>query len=189
MDDFNFKEELREYIDQQEMKELKYSLDDGYDIPDMATANYVVKKLKEVREQKQAIEQQAQEALDEYTIKVDSFKRGALAPLDYAEERYVQQLTMFLEHNLTGKQRSIKLINGTIGFRKNQPRIIYDEEALLNFLEEKGLDEYLQTKTMLNKKEIRSQLLSQNPKDCPTLGGVPLSGVMIEEQPDSFTLK
>lgn len=183
-----FQEELMDFIDQEEAAELGYSPEAGYQIPDMSTANYVVKKLKEIQAEKQLIEDQAKQALEDYALKVDTFKQKTLSPLTYMEDVYKNQLILFLQNNLTGKQRSMKLVNGTIGFRKAQPQIMYDEPTLISMLEQEGLNQYLQTKTSLNKKEIRSHI-KKDVDGVPMLDGKRLTGIIVEDQPDAFTIR
>ncbi len=75
-----------------------------------------------------------------------------------------------------GKERSIALSEGTVQFTKRQPKLTYDDKALIQELEDKDLEKLIRRKAEPNLVEIKQAIK----------GGVVLDSITVEEQADSF---
>jgi phage host-nuclease inhibitor protein Gam len=190
-----FTNELDDFIAQEYINTDTYKAEEGFEITDKATANFVIKRLKDNLEQQKQIEDDAKEALNDYRLKVELFKEHSLSPLKYLETIYKNQLTEYLKQNLPKNKKSIKLVNGTIGFRKQKPAIEYDEPVLLEYLQKNHLDKYIRLTPSINKQELTAGLtlnLVNNKASIPENNNTYdkyVPGIKVEVREDAFSIK
>lgn len=127
---------LLDFIDDEEIKELDISPDEGSKISSSNQANYYIKKSKEVQEQKKKIIETCKEQLDRYKSKVDAWEERMLSGLNNEEEYYESLLKSYALEQLEGSsKRSMSLVEGTISFRASQPLYKYEDDKAIECLE------------------------------------------------------
>ncbi len=184
----SFLEDLLSFIDEAEVEEANFNeKEDGFCIESMDQANYIAKKLKELRKEKQEIEESAKNAMDKYAAKIQAWKEKNLGPYENQEEFFLRMLKSFAEEKLRGStKKSIKLIEGTIGFKKQQDKYEYEDEQLLEFLESSH-KEFVKYKPSVDKIKLKSETTPKEGKLY--FGEVLIPGVTVTPQEEKFDLK
>jgi hypothetical protein len=108
----SFLDDLLGFIDEQEVQELGLNTaDENYTIKDMSHANYVAKKLHEVRNEMETINSTADRQIASYTQKVETWREKSLSPLQGTETYLLGLLQEYAKRQLEGSsKKSIKLI-------------------------------------------------------------------------------
>lgn len=187
----DFTEELNKYIESEEVKELGNPNKEGFIVTNNKQADYVIRQIKDLRKEKESIVESAKQALDDYKTKVETFTESNLKTLNYREEYFTNLLENYARQQLQGsKKKSIKLIEGTIGFHKKPLSIKYDDSIALNFLKEHPelSNELTKTTISLDKTKIRKLSTFNQNSEC-TFNNTVIPGITAEEQADSFTIK
>jgi hypothetical protein len=184
----SFLADLLSFVEEAEVNEIELDqAKPGFQIETMEQANYITRKLKELRAEQEQIEETAKRELRRYEDKVNTWKEKTLSPLQNQEQFYMSLLESFARQKLEGSnKKSLKLIEGTIGFRKQQDKYEYDDKVLTAYLEEnhKDLVKYKASpdKIALKKAgEVKNGVLYINGKAVP--------GVTIIPQDEKFEVK
>lgn len=87
---------------------------------DHRSANSILRRMAEHQREIAHIEEQRQEELERINARADELRQAHERRVEWLEERYGDLLREFAEKELDGKKvRNIKLLSGTIGFRRN----------------------------------------------------------------------
>lgn len=108
----------------------------GYHIHSDSEANYFIKKYKELAERKNAINKTAQESLEQYQAMVEAWKNKELSDISNSETFFLSILEEYTRNTLAakgGKKRSVNFIEGTLGFKKQQSELDYNEDQVIEF--------------------------------------------------------
>lgn len=106
-------------------------------VTDRASANWVLRKLAECDQDEAAIRDMADQELNALQTRVKKLLEPIERRRQFFTEAYVPQVEEWAKSELEGKkEKSIGLIHGKVGFRK-QPEsvIIADEKAVIDYLE------------------------------------------------------
>ena len=183
----SFLDDLLEYVNEEEEQALGIEHDESFTIDSIEQANYFARKLREVRDEQQAISATAKDQIDTYIDRVKAWENKMLAPLEYEEDRLVNMLKFFAETQLSGSTRkSIKLVEGTLQFRKQQAAYEYNDDVLLDYVQRKATD-YVVTKESVDKKELKKVITVKDGQAY--LGEEIVPGITVEERPDAFDVK
>lgn len=173
---------LNEFLDEQEQVES-----DRFVVDDEQKANWALRKIKEY--QQQIIEND--KLADDEIRKIEDWRKGrnnsAKESIEYFEG-------LLMEYALNRRDqdedfKSISLPNGNFGFRKQQPRWKYDDEALLNYLEQSQMNNLIRTTKAPNKAEIRKQFEIHGNKVINTETGEFVEGIEIIDRPEKFNVR
>jgi phage host-nuclease inhibitor protein Gam len=145
---------------------------------------------------------EADEQRDERTAELAHYQIDAWLTRQkegYADNRgfFTRGLAAYLHRNLVGKKKSLSLPHGTIGAKAMQPEISKDNDALLQWVKDAGLAEFVKTKTVetvdwaglkacLDLKGNEAVFVRQLPFD-PVGEVVPC--VSVSQKPDEFYVK
>lgn len=184
----SFLNDLLEFIDEQEVKELGLdTVDETYTIKDMAHANYIAKKLREVRSQIDVVNSTSDNQIDSYRQKVEQFRASSLAPLASSETFLLGLIQEFARRQLEGStKKSVKLIEGTAQFRKPPDKFEYDEDVLLAYLQT-TLPDYVKHKPSVDKAELKKA--GKVKEGLLYVGDTNIPGVTITPQEEKFEVK
>lgn len=178
---------LLDFINEMEEDELEIPDHEPMSIESMDQANYYVRRLKEIQAEKKQIEDTAKAQIESYVEKVEQWLKSTTNPLDYSEEFLTGLLEVYTAGMLEGSsKKSLKLIEGTLGFRAQQPEYIYDDEALLNYVETSATD-YLKTKPSVDKSALKK--VAKIKGNQLFLGDKPVQGVTILKRDPKFSVK
>ena len=86
------------------------------------------------------------------------------------------------------KKKSLKLPFGTLSFKKSQPKYIYDDEQVMNFIKSNELSQFIRVKEEINKRDLKSAL-TINEEGIIKLNGMQIEGVTITPGEEMFNVK
>lgn len=172
--------QLEEYVDAQDEQESAR----GFVIDSLAKAEWAMRKISWYLRKTKEVQELASKRIAQVQ-----------AWADKQEEEYDRQIAVFeamlqpwAMRELDGaKKRSIKLPQGTLGFRKAQPRFEQDEKALLPWVKESS-PEHLVIRETVNWNELK-KLLTVAGELAMTPDGEVVPGVKVEQLPDTFYVK
>ena len=172
-----------------EAKVINYSEDneltnnDYYEetVTDDNYANYLIRKLKEKREENERFKQfyeskilQEQERLDSYENYVSSVLQKYLA-----SDNIIPKVTK--------TEIKYELPDGLLRLKKQPKKYVRNDEELLNNLKDAGENQFIITKYSVDWANLKRVVETSDNGDV-ILNGEILSGVYAEEQPDKFTI-
>lgn len=170
---------LHEYLDEQEGVQ-----DEGFKVDTEEKANWALRKLAKIEEQRQEdialaeaeiqkIESWLEQKKEKHDRDTDYFQ-GLLAA--YAQERRRED----------PKFKSLKLPNGVVRFRKQQPKYHYVDDRLLESLKAHGRDDLIKVKESPDKANLKKQFAVNGDKLFNPDTGEALEGVTVEYRDDKF---
>lgn len=178
--ELGFTEELQNFIDEENRNLAVVSTIDE--------ANYTIRRIKELQEQKEHDVAEAERMLKLYKDKVKMFVDSKCSSYDFEIERLQQMLEPYIQSSLeqTGK-KSVKFIEGTAGYRKQEKLIDHDDVELEK--EVKGIDDekYFKTVTKFSWSNLKKDLEFIDGKVL--LNGKELTNVRYEDRDDVFYVK
>lgn len=178
--ELGFTEELQNFIDEENRNLAVVSTIDE--------ANYTIRRIKELQEQKEHDIAEAERMLKLYKDKVKMFVDSKCSSYDFEIERLQQMLEPYIQSSLeqTGK-KSVKFIEGTAGYRKQEKLIDHDDVELEK--EVKGIDDekYFKTVTKFSWSNLKKDLEFVDGKVL--LNGKELTNVQYEDSDDAFYVK
>lgn len=178
--ELGFTEELQNFIDEENRNLAVVSTIDE--------ANYTIRRIKELQEQKEHDIAEAERMLKLYKDKVKMFVDSKCSSYDFEIERLQQMLEPYIQSSLeeTGK-KSVKFIEGTAGYRKQEKLIDHDDIELEK--EVKGIDDekYFKTVTKFSWSNLKKDLEFVDGKVL--LNGKELTNVRYEDCDDAFYVK
>lgn len=185
----SFLDDLLSFVEEVEVEENNIDVTkEGFSIETMEQANYITRKLKEAREEKAELIEVAKDAIAKYEAKIERWKEATMSPLENQEQRYLSLLEVFATNKLEGSnKKSLKLIEGTLAFRKQQDKYEYEDNVLLAYLEENYKKEYVNYKPSSNKAELKKAGKAKDGKFY--LGDVEIPGITVTPQDQKFEVK
>ena len=109
---------------------------EAFKITSSSQADFFTGKLKSLQEENANVEAVAKEAVERYIQKVEAWKQRIIQPNNNQIEFFKHLLQQYATEKLEGKQsKSLKLINGTLKFRKQAPEVKYEDNTLLTYLQ------------------------------------------------------
>lgn len=186
----DFATSLRNFMDEEERKILEVT-EDSAAIMTKEQANYFTKKLLECRAYMDEVNAFADKEIERTTKIVNEWREKRLDVYKKQEEYLLSILKEFAEKELPpdAKTKSIKLPNGTLGFRKQQPKYEYEEDTLLLFLEsnEKLKSQFVKYKPFVNKTELKK--MTSIIDGSLVYNNIKIDGVTVVPQEDKFDVK
>lgn len=186
--------ELEEFMLAAELEELQVKLADDTEedtlmIKNKSDADFYIRQINKLRKQKEEINEFVDQEVERQLKIYQEYREKSLRPLDSQIAFYEEALKTFTlnEYEQTGK-KSIKLPNGTIGIKKQQPKYIYNDEEVLEFLRENELNDYIRMKPELNKKDLKKNALVNSNNEL-VINGKTVPGVVVVPQDDKFEVK
>lgn len=178
--ELGFTEELQNFIDEENRNLAVVST--------INEANYTIRRIKELQEQKEHDIAEAERMLKLYKDKVKMFIDSKCSSYDFEIERLQQMLEPYIQSSLeeTGK-KSVKFIEGTAGYRKQEKLIDHDDVELEK--EIKGIDDekYFKTVTKFSWSNLKKDLEFVDGKVL--LNGKELTNVRYEDRDYAFYVK
>lgn len=173
---------LNEFLDKYQQTD-----DEGFIVDDEQKANWALRKIGELQKEMKDNTRLAEKEIDKIkrwekqqnnrlSESVNYFE-GLLA--DYARQKREQD----------PKFKSLSLPNGRIGFRKQQPKWIYDDKTLLKYLERTELDELIRVNKAPNKSEIRKVFDVVGDKVVNKETGEVVEGIEIVHRDETFNVR
>jgi len=184
----SFLDDLLSFVEEAEVEELDLTtVDEGFSIQNMDQANFIAKKVKEVRAEMEEAAETAQAYLESYQEKISNWLEKTQNPLRNQEAYLLRLLENFARTKLEGSnKKSLKLIEGTLQFRKQQDKYEYEDNVLLTYAEN-NLPQFIKTKLSVDKTELKKKATVKNGELY--IDGVLVPGVTVTAQDEKFDVK
>lgn len=186
--------ELKRIILMAEAEELNINdieSEDGILIRNNTEADFYIKLINRLRQEAQEINEFVDAELERQVRLYEGYRAERLSPIENQIKFYEEALRTYTMNELAdSNKRSIKLPNGTLAIRKQQPSYNYDEEEVMRYLKENELEQYITVKTTesLNKKEIKKDFVVNNNNQLVFNNKV-IPGTSVEFKDDKFEVK
>lgn len=168
---------------------------DAYEEPtdiSKSQANYYVKLYNEVVKEETELNELCEQEIERTKKAVEKFLEERMKAINHKKNYFAAILKEFARKELEGKKtKTVKLPYGSIGFKSQQPKIDYGDDAvLIGFIKDIGLQEKLVTeevKLKLNKTQLKKECMIKD--GMMFLGDVALPNVIVQQQEDKFEIK
>jgi phage host-nuclease inhibitor protein Gam len=173
---------LNEFLDEQEgVKSERFTVTNEQE------ANWVLRKIKSLEAKKAD-----NIALAEAEIaKIDAWLEQVNGEIDRSLEYFKGLLTAYAveQRAKDPKFKSLKLPNGKIGFRKQQPKWNYDNDKVIKALKEIGREDLIRVKEEPDKVNIKKVMEVKDGKVIDPETGVIIEGVTVEDREDELKIE
>ena len=187
--------ELEEFMLAAEVEELKVKLANDTEedgtllVKNKSDADFYIKQINKLKEQKEEINNFVDQEVERQMRLYQEYRENRLRPLDSQIAFYEEALKTFAmnEYAETNK-KTIKLPNGTLSIKKQQPKYVYNDDEVLEFLQKNGLNDYIRTKAEVNKKDLKKNAVINNNNQL-VINGKEVPGIVVIPQEDKFEVK
>lgn len=188
-------DELEQFMLAAEIEELKVKLagdteEDGtLLVKNKSDADFYLRQINKLKQQKEEINEFVDQEIERQLRLYQEYREDRMRPLDSQIAFYENALKTFAmnEYAETNK-KTIKLPNGTLAIKKQQPKYVYDDEQVLEFLQENNYKDYIRTKAEVNKKDLKKNATVNNNNEL-VIDGKVVPGVVVIPQEDKFEVK
>ena len=188
-------DELEQFMLAAEIEELKVKLagdteEDGtLLVKNKSDADFYLRQINKLKQQKEEINEFVDQEIERQLRLYQEYREDRMRPLDNQIAFYENALKTFAmnEYAETNK-KTIKLPNGTLAIKKQQPKYVYDDEQVLEFLQENNYKDYIRTKAEVNKKDLKKNATVNNNNEL-VIDGKVVPGVAVIPQEDKFEVK
>lgn len=185
-------DELEQFMLAAEVEELKVKLagdteEDGtLLVKNKSDADFYLKQINKLRQQKEEINKFVDQEVERQLKLYQEYREDRIRPLDNQIAYYEEALRTFtLNEYAENNKKTIKLPNGTLTIKKQQPKYIYDDKQVLEFLQQNKLNDYIRTKTEVNKKDLKKNATVNNNNEL-IIDNKIVPGVVVVPQEDKF---
>lgn len=184
-------ESLFNEITEEEVKELGIEIEnERFAITNDEQANFFLRRLQEVRSEKDKINTTCNNEIERFVSKVNNFRAKEILSLENTENYFSTLLESYAKKQLEGsKKKSLKLPFGTMSFKKGQRKVVYDDETLTNFIKSNNLNEFIRVKEEINKSELKKALEFNEENGTASLNGQVVEGITTSPAEESFSIK
>lgn len=182
---------LFDEITEEEVKELGIEIEnERFAITSDEQANFFLRRLQEIREEKDKINITCNNEIERFKSKVNNFRAKEILSLENTENFFSTLLESYAKKQLeTSKKKTLKLPFGTMSFKKGQRKIVYDDEVLNKFIKENNLKEFIRIKEEINKSEIKKALEFNEETGVALLKGQVVQGITTSPGEEKFSIK
>ena len=188
-------DELEQFMLAAEIEELKVKLagdteDDGtLLVKNKSDADFYLRQINKLKKQKEEINEFVDQEIERQLRLYQEYREDRMRPLDSQIAFYENALKTFAmnEYAETNK-KTIKLPNGTLAIKKQQPKYVYNDEQVLEFLQENNYNDYIRTKAEVNKKDLKKNAVINNNNEL-VIDGKVVPGVIVVPQEDKFEVR
>lgn len=182
---------LFDEITEEEVKELGIEIEnERFAITSDEQANFFLRRLQEIRSEKDKINTTCNNEIERFVSKVNNFRAKEILSLENTENYFSTLLESYAKKQLEGsKKKSLKLPFGTMSFKKGQRKIVYDDETLANFIKSNNLNQFIRTKEEINKSELKKSLEFNEENGVALFNGQVVEGITTSPAEESFSIK
>lgn len=158
-----------------------------FQVTDLASLNWAMRKLTAIESKKREI----RAMIDGEKERLEMFFEKETSGLTDSENFFKSLVSEYAARKRVEdpKFKSEKTPYGKIGFRKVADKWLYDEELLVTYLEQNGLDTLVRTKKEPVKTEIKKLFQVNNDGRVFDENGQEVAGITVEPQPEVLDIK
>lgn len=186
----SFLDQLNEFLDSEEIKELNIDNVETFSIKNMEQANYFIKKVLDARSEQDNINNIAEQEIAKTTTKITTWRDKENRKRQNDIDFITNLLRTYAEAELAiSKKKTINLPYGSIGFKKVADKFEYDEAALLSFLQESETlkEKYIKLKPSPDKVQLKKD--GESIKGDFYIGDTKIAGITVTPQEQKFEVK
>lgn len=170
---------LQEFLDSQEQIERE-----SFTVESDEQANWALRKIKQHQEQKKENIALAEVEIEKIEMWLQQENEKAQHSIDYFQSLLAEYALKKREKN--PRFKSIKLPNGALRFRKQQPKFKYDDETLVQSLKQVNREDLVRVKEMPDKTGVKKAFVVNGDKLINPETGEVIKGVEVEHREDKF---
>lgn len=188
-----FLEDINDILIQADIEELNVRLasdmnDEELLVHNKESANFYLKMINQLKEEQKQINDFTDELIKREVEKYEQYRADRLRPLESKISFYVHGLESFMRNeNQENGVKTIKLPEGTLAIKKQQPKFLYDDNTIIDYLKTDNNLSYIKTKYEVDKKELKKAGTVIN--DKLFIDGKEVPGVIITPQDDKFEVR
>ena len=194
INEFDFINELNAFLQEEDAKKLNIQKDEenNYLINDKHQADYFIKLSKQCNEEIEEIQNYIKEEKARLLNNLEQFELREIEKVKNRQQYYDRALEDFARRELEGSnKKSIKLPNGTLAIKKQQPHYEYSDEQFITWAES-YFPELIkitvpEPKKTIDKKELKKRSFIDD--GMLFIDGFEVQGVSVEERDDKFEVK
>jgi hypothetical protein len=190
----DFLNDLDEFMREELAKDLNIQTDENnnYLINDNATANYFIGLSKKCEDDMQQIQEYVAAEKERLIKNLERYEEEQVSSIKRKQLYYDRALEDYTRRELAdSSKKSIKLPNGTLAIKKQQPHYTYEDEIIIKWAAEYYPSLVKTTipepKHSIDKKELKKLLIIDNGNAY--LNGMEIPGLSVEVLEDNFTVK
>ncbi len=170
---------LHEYLEEQEQTQ-----NEGFTVDTDEKANWALRKIKQAKQKQEESNALTLSEIDKVERWNKKQQEDAQMDIDFFQGLLAGYASKKREED--PKYKSQKLPNGRIRFKKQQPKYVYDDAALLTSLKKNGRNDLVKVKETVDKTEVKKAFVSQNGALIDPDTGEFIDGVTVVDQEDKF---
>lgn len=173
--------------DLEEMNEITEEAKQRFQIVDLASLSWALRKLRAIEAKRKDING----LVDAEIERLEDFRKRELQGLQNSEDFFRGLIGEFAQRQRDEDPsfKSIKTPYGTIGFRKQQPKWHYDDDALVSFLEKNDHADLIRIKKEPAKSEIKKLFKANEDGRVFDENGQEVVGIKVEFLPETLDVK
>lgn len=181
---------LLDDITEEEVEELGIEIEDNkFSILNDEQANFFLRRLEEIRSEKDKINNMCNNEIEKFTNKVNNFRTKELYSLENTEKYFISLLETYAKKQLENSNRkSIKLPFGTMSFKKGQRKIIYDDDVLKAYIKDNNLNQFIKIKEEINKADLKKAIKYEDNNSLSFNGNI-VEGISYLPAEETFSIK
>lgn len=173
---------LHEFLDNQEETEKE-----SFQVTDDNAANWALRKIKQHQEQQKENNSLAESEIEKIKSWLSAENGQAQQSIDYFQGLLAAYALQKRDND--PKFKSLKLPNGQLSFRKQQPKWSLDKETIIQSLKDADATNLIKVTEEPKLADIKKAFKVQDGKAINPETGEVIVGIVIEEQPDKFGVK
>lgn len=188
----DFLADLDECIEKQDIKELSLDGIPMSGIQREEQAEFFIHRYKQLKQECEDIDTAANNRIKEYGLKVNAWREGQLKKRQNTMAYYENVLENYAQANISGKKKSISLIEGTLSFSKQQPEYDVNKDKVREYLLKLGEKEQEKFLEPVPQKVKWADLKKAGKLDDHYIfryGKDAVPGVVVTQRPDKFVIK
>ena len=161
--------------------------DDRFIIDTDDKADWALRKIKEAENEIEKVEYFAESQIRQ----VENWKAKETDKHHESIDYFQSLLAEYLQNKRKEdpKLKSITLPTGNVGFRKRQPKWVYNDDVLLKALENENMNDLIRVKKEVNKKAIKKEFKVVDGNVINPETGQVIEGIQIVEQGESLNVR
>ena len=150
-------------------------------------AEWALKKIAEEKAEAQRMINVCQTFINDYQLKIEQYNKQYESNTAYFRGQ-LQQYFESVPHKATKTQETYKLPSGTLKKKFGTPEYKVDNEALVKWLKDSGLTDYIKTEEKAQWGELKKTVTVNGDKILTAEGEI-VEGVAAADRPDSFEIE
>lgn len=170
-----------------ELEEIEQEETQRFKVTDINSLNWVFRKLSVLEAKKKEVNDLADAEIE----RIENFRKQELENLQRSEGFFLGLINEYAQRRRAEdpKFKTEKTPYGSIGFRKQQPKWIYDEEKVVAYLNDNELYDFVRVKEEPKKAEIKKHFKVLDDGRVIDPDGQEVEGITVEFLPDALDVK